>query len=143
MINFTKFCSFKKFRNPKITKLNPCGVRDSHSPNIWSKYDTSIPILHISTYSHEIRACETYFIPIPLINNRKIDIHWKIRFLFLLKLQNWIPMKCFAMTKSRNYIPKKCFFFFNCEIKYTRNLIRSRYDPQFYYSIPKLTHLWK
>ena len=48
-------------------------------------------------------------ITITLINNRKIDIKWDFRFLFLMKSQNQIPMKCSAK--------------FNCEIKCPQNLI--------------------
>ena len=57
-------------------------------PNIWSKYDIdtrilhiSTGILHISTYSNEIRVSVTYLITITLIKSRKIDMQGDCSFL--------------------------------------------------------------
>ena len=104
VLSFTgiKFCDFRNFwpfwrnfvlyprkvSNHKIAKLNSCRVWDSIFPNIWSKNYVDTRILRISTYSNEIRVSVTYLITITLINNRKIDIQWDFRFLFLLKSRN-------------------------------------------------------
>ena len=90
---FAKFCTGKKFQNLQIEKLNTHWIKylpswDSLFPNIWSKYDTDIGILHISIYGIEIRVSVTYLIPITLISNRNIDIQWDFCFLFLVKSRN-------------------------------------------------------
>ena len=88
MTIFAKFCTHGKSQNQKIAKLNTCRVWDSLFPNIWSMHYVDTRISRISTYSNEIRVSVTYLIIITLINNRKIDIQWDFRFLFLLKSWN-------------------------------------------------------
>ena len=95
----------REIKYPK--KWNTCRVWNSLFPKIWTKYDIDIRTWHISTYSNEIRISVTYLIKITLINNRKINIPWDFRFLFSLKLQNIILVKCFTITKSWNYVPAK------------------------------------
>ena len=82
--NFVPARSFKtaKSRSKIPTKLNTCRVWDSLFPNIWSKYGYCI--LHISTYSHDIRVSVTYLITATSINNRTIDIRWDFCFLFVV-----------------------------------------------------------
>ena len=43
-------------------------------------------MLHISTFSNEVRVSVTYLITIALINNRKIDSQWDFRFRTLAEI---------------------------------------------------------
>ena len=81
----------KSFKTTKpqcqiTAKLNTCRVWDSLFPNIWSKYDIDTCILHIFTYSKEIRVSVTCLITIAMINNRKIDTQWDFSFLIFTEI---------------------------------------------------------
>ena len=91
------------------------------------QYDIDTRMLHISTYSHEIRVSVTYLITITLINNRKIDIQMRLSFLVFTEIAKLNTREIFCNQQIAKLDTHNMLFFSNHEIKHPRNLIPLRH----------------